>query len=72
MFIIRLQEMFESSAHKSQDGLFSEGLVLDILVRVKFAVAINLMMSSYEEAAWLVPTGRGAQLGLCCSKHHEL
>jgi hypothetical protein len=64
--------MFESSAHKSQDGLFSEGLVLDILVRVKFAVAINLMMSSYEEAAWLVPTGRGALLGLCFSKHHEL
>jgi len=29
-------------------------------------------MGPYEETDWLVPTERGAQLGLCCLKHHEL
>jgi hypothetical protein len=64
--------MFESSAHKSQDGLFSEELLLGILVRAKLAVTIRLMLSSFEETAWLVPTGRGVLLGLCFSKHHKL
>jgi hypothetical protein len=29
-------------------------------------------MSTYEEAVWLGPTGRGASLGLQCFKHREL
>jgi hypothetical protein len=29
-------------------------------------------MGNYKETVRLVSTGRGAQLGLCCFKHHEL
>jgi hypothetical protein len=31
-----------------------------------------LKMSSHGDNVRLVPTGRGAQLGLCCYQHHEL